>query len=88
VVTGQARLGWTTGTGWAIASAGLAVSALLLLYAALSAGEASKVVPVTAAYPAFTLALSAAFLSEHVSPARIAGTLLVVSGVVLVTAAR
>jgi bacterial/archaeal transporter family protein len=88
VTTGQARLGWSSGTGWAIASAGLAVAALMLLYAALSAGEASKVVPVTAAYPALTLVLSAAFLSEQVSPARIAGTVLVVGGVVLLTAAR
>jgi transporter family protein len=88
VAAGQARIGWSDGTGWAIASAGLAVAALILLYAALSAGDASKVIPVTAAYPALTLVLSAAFLSEHVSPARIAGTLLVVVGVVLLTAAR
>lgn len=88
VATGQARLGWNTGTGWAVASAALAVAALILLYSALSAGDASKVVPVTAAYPAVTLVLSAAFLSEHVSPARIAGMLLVVGGVVLLTAAR
>ena len=88
LATGQARIGWGDGTGWAIASAGLAVAALMLLYAALSAGDASQVVPVTAAYPALTLVLAAAFLSEHVSPARIAGTLLVVVGVVLLTAAR
>lgn len=66
----------------------LAVGALILLYAALSSGEASKVVPVTAAYPALTLVLSALFLSENVSPARIVGMLLVVSGVVLLTSAR
>jgi transporter family protein len=74
------------GVGWAIASAALAVGSLILLYVALSLGEASKVVPVSAAYPAATLILAALFLGEHVSAARVAGTLLIVGGVVLLTA--
>jgi transporter family protein len=88
LATKQARVSWDAGTGWAIASAALAVVSLILLYAALSSGEASTVVPVTAAYPALTLLLSAIFLAEHLSPARVTGVLLVVGGVVLLTAAR
>jgi bacterial/archaeal transporter family protein len=76
------------GVGWALASAALAVGSLILLYVALGMGEASKVVPVSAAYPAATLVLAALFLGEHVSPARVAGTLLIIGGVVLLTATR
>jgi uncharacterized membrane protein len=88
MVSGKTDWGWHSGTGWAIASAALAVGALILLYVALGLGDASKVVPVTAAYPAATLVLAAIFLGENISPARIAGMLLVVVGVVVLTAAR
>jgi uncharacterized membrane protein len=85
---GKTDWGWHPGTGWALASAALAVGALILLYVALALGDASKVVPVTAAYPAATVILAALFLGEHISPARVAGMLLVVVGVVVLTAAR
>jgi transporter family protein len=88
MVWGKTDWGWHSGTGWAIASAALAVGALILLYVALGRGDASKVVPVTAAYPAATLVLAAIFLGEHVSAARVSGMLLVVVGVVVLTAAR
>ena len=88
MVTGKTDWGWHSGTGWAIASAALAVGALILLYVALGRGDASKVVPVTAAYPAATLVLAAILLGENISSARVAGMLLVVVGVVVLTAAR
>src|SRR5689334_12483102 len=75
VGTGATRLAWQPGSWWAIAGAVLAVSSLVLLSIALAAGDASKVVPVTSAYPALTLLLSALFLSEHISAARVAGML-------------
>ena len=88
MLLGKTDWGWHAGTGWALASAALAVGALILLYVALGLGDASKVVPVTAAYPAATVILAAIFLGEHVSPARVAGMLLVVIGVVVLTAAH
>jgi bacterial/archaeal transporter family protein len=84
----QTRVTAGPGTFWAIASGVLAVGGLVLLYSALSSGDASKVVPVTAAYPAMTLVLSALVLSEPVSPGRIIGVLLVVGGVVVLTTSR
>lgn len=75
-------------TWWAMASASLAVGGLIALYVALGTGEASKVVPVSAAYPVVTLVLSALVLSESLTFARAGGMMLVVCGVVLITAAR
>ncbi len=85
---GQTKLEIVTGTSWAVLSAGAAIVGLVALYLALGTGEASKVIPVSAAYPAVTLALSVSALSERVSLLRVAGTGLVIAGVVVVTAAR
>jgi bacterial/archaeal transporter family protein len=85
---GQTDWRWHPGTAWALASASLAVGSLILLFVALGLGEASKVVPVSAAYPAATVVLAALFLGEHVSPARVIGMLLIIGGVVLLTVAR
>src|SRR5262249_33685780 len=85
---GATDWGWHAGTGWALASAALAVGSLILLYVALGLGAASKVVPVTAAYPAATVVLAAIFLGEHITPMRVAGMVLVIVGVVVLTVAR
>lgn len=85
---GQTDFRWHSGTGWALASAALAVGSLILLYVALGMAEASKVIPVSAAYPAATVVLAALFLGESITLARVAGMLLVIAGVVLLTAAR
>jgi transporter family protein len=85
---GQTRFTWGPGTAWAAAAGVAAVAALGLLYTALSHGDASKVIPVSAAYPAVTLVFSALFLSEHISAARVGGMFLVVAGVVVLSAAR
>ena len=63
------------------------VSSLVLLYIALGNGEASKVVPITAAYPAVTLVGAALFLSEDITAGKVAGMLLVLAGVVVLTVA-
>jgi bacterial/archaeal transporter family protein len=76
-----------SGTWWAILSGALAIGGLVALYVALGTGEAGKVIPVSAAYPAVTLLLSALVLSESVSLARCAGLALVVGGVVVLTSA-
>jgi uncharacterized membrane protein len=87
LATGQARLRFTTDGRWAMGSAALAISGLVMLYVALGTGEATKVVTVSAAYPAATLLLAAAFLSEPVTIGRLAGLALVVGGVVVMTLA-
>ncbi|MDP2712774.1 MAG: DMT family transporter [Solirubrobacteraceae bacterium] len=74
------------GAGWAAICAVLAVSGLVMLLVALEAGTVSRVVPVTAGYPAITLALSALFLHEPLTRRKIAGTMLVVGGVILIAA--
>lgn len=85
VAFGGARLPLGSAGGWAVATAFCAAAGLILLFVALTRGEASTVVPATAAYPVVTLAGSALFLSESVTVARVAGTVLVVAGVVLLS---
>lgn len=82
---GQTDFRWHSGTAWAVATAALAVGSLILFFVALGLGDASRVVPVSAAYPAVTVALSALFLGENITPIRIVGMLLVIGGVVLLT---
>jgi len=84
---GRASLRPVGGTPWAVASAAMAIGSIIALYLALSIGDVSKVVPVSAAYPAVTLVLSALVLSERLSIARIGGMCLVVAGVVVLTTA-
>jgi bacterial/archaeal transporter family protein len=56
----------------------------LAYYYALRLGQASKVVPVSAAYPVLAVLLAALVLGEKLSLGRIAGVLLIVAGVFLV----
>src|SRR5262249_36261214 len=57
----------------------------ILFSLALAHGPASRVVPVTSAYPLVTVLLSATFLAEGVTLLRIVGTLLVVAGLIVVS---
>ncbi len=75
-------------TWWALASAVIVPAALILLYVALGNGEASKIIPISAAYPAVTLLLAGLFLSETVTLAKLGGLALVLGGVVLLTVAE
>jgi bacterial/archaeal transporter family protein len=85
---GQTHLRFSHDTAWAVASGTLAISGLIALYLALGNGDAGKVVSITAAYPAVTLVLAAAYLSEAITPGRAIGTALIVGGVVIVTLAK
>lgn len=85
---GQAKLSLAGDSGWAMLSGVAAIGGLMALYIALTTGEASKVVPISAAYPAVTVLLSAAVLSEGVSLARAGGLALVVGGVIVLTTAH
>jgi bacterial/archaeal transporter family protein len=83
---GHAKIRIVPGTGWAIVAGVTAMVGLVSLYIALSTGQASKVVPISGAYPAVTLIFSALFLRERLSVGRAIGVALVVIGVVIVTA--
>jgi transporter family protein len=85
LASGSTRLELTAGSGWAIVSASLVIGGLVLLYLALGRGEASKIVPVTASYPAVTLILSVLVLSESLTVGRVVGVALVASGVMVIT---
>jgi len=53
-------------------------------FGALKLGATSKVVPIAATYPLVTAILSVIILKEGVTPARLVGTLLIISGIWLV----
>jgi bacterial/archaeal transporter family protein len=82
---GQGRVGIGPGTVAAVASGVLASTALVVFYIALRSGDASRVVPLTSAYPVVTLILSALVLAERITVLRGAGALIVVCGVVLLS---
>lgn len=85
LLTKQGSFGSGRDVWWALFTAVLAITSLICLYLALGKAPASKVVPVSAAYPAFTLLLAALVLSEKISLPQVGGLLLVIGGVVLIT---
>jgi transporter family protein len=87
LTVGGGSIHFETNSWWAVLSAFIVVSSLILLYIALGNGEASKIVPITAAYPAVTLIGAALFLSESITAAKIGGMVLVLAGVVVLTIA-
>ena len=85
VASRRVRLQGGRGAGWGVASGAFAATALVMLFVALGAGEVGQVVPVTASYPVFTLALAAVVLAERVTAGRVGATMLVVVGVILLS---
>ena len=71
--------------GMAALAGTMAVLGLVLIYVALGRGDVSQVIPVTSAYPVLTLFLSAIVLGEEITVTGVIGTLLVVSGVIVLT---
>jgi transporter family protein len=63
----------------------MAVLGLVLIFVALGRGDVSQVIPVTSSYPVLTLLVSAVVLSEEITLTGVLGTLLVVSGVIVLT---
>jgi bacterial/archaeal transporter family protein len=84
LITG-AEIPWNEGTGLAILSGFMAATSLSLLFLALSIGDASRVVPAAAAYPAVTVIAAAILLNESLTIPRVAGTAIVVTGVILIS---
>ena len=62
------------------------VPELAALYVALGNGEASIVIPVSSAFPIVTLLLAWLLLGERLTVRRSLGTVVVVAGVVVITA--
>lgn len=85
--TGAASVRIGMGTAMGILSGALAAGGLIVFFIALRHGAASRVVPVTSAYPLVTLALSALVLNEHITALRVFAAALVVGGVVLLSVA-
>jgi transporter family protein len=83
---GDVKLVVAKGTSWAIISSLAAIVGLVALYIALGHGPANEIIPISGAYPAVTLLFSAILLRERISAARIVGVLLVIGGVVMITA--
>lgn len=75
-----------SGGGWAIVTAFAAAGGLIFFFYALSKGDASVVVPTTSAYPVIALIGGAIFLSESITVPKVIGTLLVIAGVVVISA--
>ncbi len=57
----------------------------IFFYLSLSKGEASKVVVITALYPALTVLLSYFLLKESMSPCKIAGIIFAIVGILLLS---
>jgi transporter family protein len=87
LLAGRGGIQLEANTWWAALSALIVVGSLILLYVALGNGEASKIIPISAAYPAVTLVLAGVFLSESISLIKVGGLLAVLGGVVLLTVA-
>lgn len=81
------RLGFNRYSVFAAGAGLLAGMGMISLSLALEAGEVATVVPITSIYPLVTLALASKLLSEEVGWPDLVDTLLIISGVVLITSA-
>jgi transporter family protein len=88
LLRGDTRVAVEGGTGWAILGAACAIGGLVAINVALTTGTASKVIPITAAYPALTLVLAAAVLSERVTLTHAGGCALIIAGVATIAVAK
>jgi transporter family protein len=87
LLSGAASVRMGSGLSMAVLSGALAAGGLIVFFIALRHGAASRVVPITSAYPLITLVLSAMVLTENINVLRVVASLLVVGGVVLLSVA-
>ncbi len=75
------------GNLWALAAGAVLASALgqAFYFLAIKHADASRVVPFTASYPAVALLLGVLILHEPLTVPKVAGTLLVLAGLVLLS---
>lgn len=80
------RVDGTAAGQWYALAAGLACGlGFPLFYLALSGGDASRVVVITATYPVVTALLAAWLLSEPLTAKTVLGTALAVTGIILLS---
>jgi uncharacterized membrane protein len=85
VLVGSGGVPGGSGGAWAVATGICASTGLICSFVALQGTDASRVVPYMSAYPVVTIILAAIFLSEHITPIRVGGSILVVGGLVLLS---
>ena len=88
MIVGQTSVEFVAGSAWAALGTVAVITALYMFFVALSTGEVSKIVPISATYPVVTLIMAAIFLSEGVTVAKAVGVVVVVGGVVVLTTAE
>ena len=71
--------------GWGALAGLFVIGTFTAVSLALERGDASQVIPVTASYPIFTAILAVIVLGERLSRRRLAGTAIVILGVVVVS---
>lgn len=79
------RLAIGPAVGWGALAGLFVIGTFTAISLALERGDASQVIPVTASYPIFTAILAVLVLGERLSRRRLAGTALVILGVVVVS---
>jgi bacterial/archaeal transporter family protein len=85
LLLGSESFSFEAGAPWAAATGICAAGGLVLLFVSLDRGEASQVIPVTAAYPIVSAGLAAIFLAEEINWVRACGIALAVSGVAILS---
>lgn len=75
------RVSWL----YLVLSVTVTMSGVFFYLKAMSASEASKIVPLSSTYPLVTMALAFLFLSESISLAKLAGALFISFGVYLIS---
>ncbi len=81
--TALERLTWRDFTALAASGILAGVLGMFTYFSLLKTGQASKVVPLTAAYPLVTALLSFVFLGEKLSALRLVGILLTILGLII-----
>ncbi|WP_461831797.1 EamA family transporter [Aquifex sp.] len=61
---------------------------LLVYYKAVKVGKVSVVAPIASSSPLFSVLFAVIFLGENFSPVKLLGTLLIVSGIILLTTSK
>jgi len=86
---GPTRQALTGGSKWGpllvFSSVVVTMSGVYFYLRALSGGEATKIVPLTSAYPFVTFLLAVLFLGENFTLNKLAGTLLLAGGVYFIS---
>jgi len=79
------RLRLVPAARWGVLASVFVVATVVTVSLALEKGDASQVLPVSASYPIFTAILAVIVLHERLTPRRMAGTALVIVGVIAVS---